>query len=344
MEIVILHDHVPIGAPPDQQDNLVQAREIAATLTNMGHRVHAMAVAERLEDTAVALIKANPDVVFNLVESLWGSCQWLHLSAALLDRLGIRFTGSRSKALRVTTHKIEAKQVMEKKGLPTPAWVTLPPAANHIPSSSIYIIKSVHEHASFGLDDGSIIDQADPTKLMLELRLRGHEYGGDWFAETFVDGREFNISLLAGVDGPNVLPPAEILFEGYGDDKVRMVDYQAKWDEESFAYHHTPRCFVFPVADAALLNELKRLSLLCWDIFELRGWARVDFRVDRTGKPWILEINSNPCLAGDAGFMAAAHIAGLSREIVLKHILTDALIDKPSQAFDREDSRLRACG
>ena len=69
--------------------------------------------------------------------------------------------------------------------------------------------------------------------------------GAAAFAEQYIDGREFNLSVLAGRHGPEVLPPAEIEFIGYGEDRVRIVGYRAKWDERAFEYHHTPRCFDF---------------------------------------------------------------------------------------------------
>jgi D-alanine-D-alanine ligase len=122
-----------------------------------------------------------------------------------------------------------------------------------------------------------------------------------------------------------VLSPAEIVFEAYADAKPRVVGYRAKWDEASFEYHHTPRRFEFEPHDARLLAELKRLALECWTCFGLRGYARVDFRVDGEGRPWVLEVNTNPCLSPDAGFAAALERAGISFQDAIARILADAL-------------------
>ena len=130
--------------------------------------------------------------------------------------------------------------------------------------------------------------------------------GGECFAEAYIDGREFNLSLLASKAGPQVLPPAEIRFEDYPEGKTRIVGYRAKWHESSFEYLHTVRSFEFPPEDDELLSRLKDLAVRCWSLFDLRGYARVDFRVDRDGRPWVLEVNVNPCLSPDAGFFAAA--------------------------------------
>jgi D-alanine-D-alanine ligase len=121
-----------------------------------------------------------------------------------------------------------------------------------------------------------------------------------------------------------VLPPAEILFEGYADQALKIVGYRAKWDSDSYEFHHTPRRFDFPPEDAALLARLRDLALQCWRLFGLNGYARVDFRIDAAGRPWILEINANPCLSPDAGFAAALDAAGISYAAAIDCIIADA--------------------
>jgi len=113
------------------------------------------------------------------------------------------------------------------------------------------------------------------------------------------------VSILAAEHGCELLPLAEIDFSGFPADKPHIVDYKAKWDPSSFEFHHTPRRFLGSAAEPSLRDELETLSQRCWDEFQLGGYARVDFRVDPKGRPWILEINTNPCLSPDAGFQAA---------------------------------------
>ena len=106
---------------------------------------------------------------------------------------------------------------------------------------------------------------------------------------------------------------------------------------DSDEYRHTPRSFDFKPDDRALLAELQGLALKCWQLFGLRGYARVDFRVDDTGHPWILEINANPCLSPDAGFAAAVTRSGLSFTQVAEWILGDGI----KQAHSRSGSARR---
>jgi D-alanine-D-alanine ligase len=80
---------------------------------------------------------------------------------------------------------------------------------------------------------------------------------------------------------------------------------------------------VFPDEDRGFLENLARIALECWRAFELQGYARVDFRVDRDGRPWVLEVNANPCLSPDAGFAAAAERGGIAYSQMIARIITD---------------------
>ncbi len=149
---------------------------------------------------------------------------------------------------------------------------------------------------------------------------------GNLFIEEFVDGREFNLSVLGrrGAE-PEMLPPAEIRFVEFPAGKPRMVGYKAKWDESSPEFGRTPRTFEFLDGMRRCSRGSAAIAGRCWALFGLRGHARVDFRVDGSGAPWVLEVNANPCLSSDAGFAAAAARAGLSMRDTVARIVADTL-------------------
>lgn len=190
-----------------------------------------------------------------------------------------------------------------------------------------FLCKSGWSHASAGLVEElcRIATPDDELQLLNDLSRRSRESQEPWFAERFINGREFNLSVIAGENGPIVFPPAEIDFSAFPPERLKIVGYSAKWDPDSFEYSATPRRFAFPPEDEPLLRHLETLARRCWQAFQLRGYARVDFRVDPNGQPWILEINTNPCLSPDAGFAAAAAQAGWSLDQVVAAILADAL-------------------
>ncbi len=334
MRIAVVHNALSDASAPDEQDVMVQADAVCAALELSGHPLERLSCDLNLAHMRDQLQVLRPELVFNLVESLDGSGRLIHLFPFLLDAIGQPYTGAGAEALMLTSNKLLAKQVLHSAGLPTPSWSEAGPDSN-VPagcrnsvesaaSGRHWIIKSVWEHASVGLDDGSIVADGPVAELRAIMGERAPHLGGACFAETFIEGREFNLSILEGTDGPVVLPPAEIIFEGYAADQPCIVDYSAKWDDRSYAYHHTPRTFVFGTQDRGLLDRLKELSLASWRRFGLRGYARVDFRVDVAGRPWILEINANPCLSPDAGFAAAVQQAGMSYEWAIQQIVACA--------------------
>jgi D-alanine-D-alanine ligase len=257
------------------------------------------------------------------VETISGRGSLIHIVPSLLDSLQLPYTGAGTEAMMLTSNKVLAKRWLAAAGLPTPPWFTASEMHEDLRIEGPWLVKSVWEHASIGLDEDSVLPDAGRGKLLAEMNKRRGSLGGACLAEAFIDGRELNLSLLAGVNGPEVLPPAEIRFDAYPPGKVRVVGYRSKWEEGSFEFNHTPRSFEFLPADASLIAHLKEIALKCWRLFNLRGYARVDFRVDREGRPWILEVNANPCLSPDAGFSAATLQAGLSFPEVLKRIIGD---------------------
>jgi D-alanine-D-alanine ligase-like ATP-grasp enzyme/ribosomal protein S18 acetylase RimI-like enzyme len=322
MKIVILHNAVVDSDSAADRDVLVQVHAVEEALRALGHVPRRVACTLNLESLEESLTADRPGLVFNLVESLGGSDRLAHLAAVLLDDLDLPYTGSHAAALHNTNNKPAAKRALRAAGLPTPDWAIGPDATSLAPP---YIIKAIWEHASVGLDDHAIIRTGDGSTVADQIESRSRQLGRQCFAERFVEGREFNLSLIAGGGAPHVLPPAEIDFSAFPAGKPQIVGYAAKWDEGTFEFSHTPRRFDFPAADEPLLDTLRGVAIRCWELFGLRGHARVDFRVDPLGRPWILEINANPCLSPDAGFAAALARANVPLPSAVQWILEDAL-------------------
>lgn len=336
MRVVIFHNAIAPGASKAEEDVLLQAEAVAQALKTLGHEAVYLPCTLDLESARHELRRLKPDVVFNLVESLGGSDWAAILATGLLDALRIPYTGSPTAPLMISNDKLLTKELLSKNGLPTPGWIertakpriataVQPPAFQ---PGTPYILKTVTEHASFGLDEHSLVAAEDEASLRAKVQAMATELGRDCFAEQFIEGREFNLSVLAGPDVPEVLPPAEIDFSAFPPGKPRIVGARAKWEEDSFEYSNTPRKFDFATGERRLLDELQELARLSWHSFHLRGYVRVDFRVDAEGRPWILELNANPCLSPDAGFAAALQRAGIAWETAVARIIADALAGK----------------
>jgi D-alanine-D-alanine ligase len=324
MHIAIIYDQVTDGAAPDVTDVLAQAAAIDQALSRRGHTTVHLGCDLDLARIRRRLEGAGAEMVVNLVESIEGHGRLIHLVPFLLDALGLPYTGVGAEAMLLTSNKLLAKERLAAAGIPTPPWITADQLRLADQRPATWIIKSVWEHASIGLDEHCLVESSAPAAVQQLLPARAGALGGVCFAEGFVAGREFNLSLLAGAAGPQVLPPAEILFVGFAADQPKIVDYRAKWEEDSYAYHHTPRCFDFAAADRPLLQSLTDLARRCWECFGLAGYARVDFRVDAAGRPWVLEVNANPCLSPDAGFAAALERADIAFDEAIARLVADA--------------------
>jgi len=311
--------HGATDGRPDEADTLEAAEAISETLRGLGFASDLVHVG--LDFTPVEeLARRQPLVVFNLVEAIGTDLRLQPFVPAVLDRLKLRYTGSGFDALVAAMSKVRCKHLLKAASVATPAWID--GIRNPLPDDTLVLVKSDSEHASVGIDSSSVVPASRAQSVIVE---RQRTYGGRFFAEVFIEGREFNVAMLAGPSGPEVLPIPEIVFIGYPDDKPRIVDYDAKWAADSFAYNNTPRDFGIEKSDSRLARKLKRMALDCWRVFDLAGYARIDFRVDAMGKPWVIDVNTNPCITPDAGFAATASRAGVDYPELIERIVRAAL-------------------
>jgi D-alanine-D-alanine ligase len=305
MRVLVLHSDIAPDAPPEEQDTLVAAVAVVQALAQRGHV--AARAAFRAETLDHVLSAHAPELVFNLVEGVDGLGRLAPQAPAMLADRGVRFTGVSAGPMALTNDKPRTKQLLRGAGLATPDW-SVPPAWAGLDERP-WIVKSALEDASLGLDDGCVVTGRDA--VLARAAACAASLGGDWFAEEFVDGREFNIALLQTGDGPRILPMAEMRFQAWPAGKPRIVGYAAKWDEGSQGWNGTVRRFGVERDEPELAARLRAACGKIWSLFGLTGFVRVDFRIDAGGTPFILEVNANPGIAPDAGFAAAAAQAGM---------------------------------
>lgn len=295
---------------PDEADTVETAGHVAASLFRLGFDSEIVALTSGT--SAIDRIAArNPFLVFNLVEALDGHSAKAPLALGRFEALGLAYTGVRATAYAASNSKLDTKARLARHRIAAPAyWI----AGDNIPPDATVIVKSVDEHGSLGLDQGSIVKG---VQAQAEIVCREQKFGGRFFAESFIAGREFNVSVLETRAGPQVLPIAEIDFTGLPGDQHAIVDFSAKWDPDAPAYNLTPRRFGLDAIEPRLDAEIRRMTIACWQAFGMSGYARVDFRVATNGTAHVLEVNANPCLAPDAGFAAAAARAGFTYDALI---------------------------
>jgi len=301
------------------QETARVAQEIAAGLAGLGHRV---SLAPVRRDVAQALAPYPPSewVVFNLCESLGGDSALEATVPQLLEARGYTYTGATAAAIALCLDKARTKDLLARHGLHTPRYavVSSPGEPCHVPLPAL--VKPLAEDASVGITYDSVV--RDAAGLARQVAYIVERYCQPALVEEFISGREFNAAIW-GDNPPRPLPLSEICYEDFADPLQRLLTYEAKWVEDSFAYSHTNGICPARVDDE-LRERLLAAALTAYRVTGCRGYARVDMR-ERDGVPYILEVNPNPSLASEGGFVRAARAAGYDQARMAEKIVGFAL-------------------
>ncbi|HUX97589.1 MAG TPA: ATP-grasp domain-containing protein [Bacteroidales bacterium] len=313
---IIYNEPLP-GALEDELDVIDQVIQVEQGMKDLGIDVYRKGITAKFMDEVSELVTEKPDFVFNLVESINNKGELNYFVPALLNLHGIPYSGNSHEAIFQTTSKILTSRILKMAGIPNPECFL--PSQMHLLKPGIkYILKPIWEDGSLGITADSVF----VCKPGYEEKLKGLS-DSHWFIEEFIDGREFNMSVLADSNGPEVMPLAEIVFVGYDETRPRIIDYKAKWDINTFEYDNTVRDFPGEKLDSEVIKKLRKIALDSWKLFGLKGYARVDARVDNNNNVFVIEINANPCIQPNGGFMAATREGGYSFPVVLERIIED---------------------
>lgn len=295
--ITVLHNQTDPTSPEDVLDIERQAIWIEEILKGKGYKTLLVPFSLDALSTLERMNRDNPILVFNLVDSAPGEENLAYLVPGLLEHMQLPYTGCSLQNLFVTTNKMLAKRVLKASGIDTPPWVCKG-ETEALKESTIrrYIIKPISEDASIGLDESSIVSS---ETVMANLQIKEKALLTPCFAEAFIEGREFTACMYGTAKSCKVLTPYEWVFQGYEEhQEEKIITYDAKWNEGSFGYEHIVANYHADASDLPLLEKLTAIAQACWQAFSLTGYARVDFRVDEGGKPWVLEVNCNPSFYG----------------------------------------------
>ncbi len=313
----IIYNKPGEAALADELDVLEQVEYVAENLKLLGIESYSRGISTAFMDEIAVIAAEKPGFVFNLVESINNKGELNYFIPAMLNMHSIPYSGNPLEAMFLTTSKTLMGNILQKEGIRTPLSFS-PSQHKMLKEGTSYIIKPVWEDGSLGITGESVFTMGPETADMISAYDDSH-----WIIQEYIDGREFNISIIAGPDGPQVMPPAEMVFHNNWGDRPRIVDFKAKWDDSSFEYENTVREFPGDRLDNTLAREINETVLKCWHLFGLRGYARVDMRIDKLNRPCVIEVNANPCLSPDSGLVAAIAEAGLAFKDVLERIIND---------------------
>lgn len=313
------------GEPQDllaEKGVVLCAEAVSEALVRSGYTVARVPVRTDLE-LALAPYPPTEWMVFNLGEGLEGRLFEEPRIVWALEAMGYCYTGSDGYAVASSVDKARAKALLTEYGVATPPWWLLrhPDEVDRRAEDLPFplIVKPVAEDASIGVGPGAVVNAVRALRDRVAYVVDCYRQAA--VVERFIDGREFNVSLWRR--GPRVLPLAEIDFSAFADPLARIVSFAAKWEAESFEYHHTP--VVCPATvDAHLAARITETAVRAWYAIGCRGYARVDMRVGSEGVPQVVEVNCNPDLSREAGFHRATRAAGHTYEEMVTRIVETA--------------------
>jgi D-alanine-D-alanine ligase len=309
-------------------DLRTQIRNIARHLRRLGHTVTILALADDLFAFQRRLRRVNPHVVFNLYDDVVHGALYDMRLAALVRMMGYPMTGCPALALGLTRYKFMAAGVLAGAGVPIPPNTaileTVGAVARHRWEFPI-IVQPGQEHGGVGLDRASIVTSKKALRERVREILR--TYRQPALAQRFLPGREFNVGIVGG-NRLRVLPLAEVDYSTLPADIPPIMSYAAKWVETSEEYQNTKVTCPAQV-EPELGQHISQVALQAFRAVGGRGYGRVDMRLDEAERPFVLEVNCNPCLDEGIGIARSAERAGIPFPKFLELILRAALEPMP---------------
>jgi D-alanine-D-alanine ligase len=280
------------------------------------------------------LERVRPDAAFHLAESVGGDARMEASVAALLDWIALPYTGSPPLALAHALDKPVARALLAAHGVPVAAGALLEHGDEPIaPLAPPWIVKPSREDASHGIHLESVAwDEASARGCARRVIER---YRQPALIEEFAPGRELHVALLGPSREPTPLPVFEVDFSGFPAGAPRLVTYAAKWRPESDEYRGTR---LAPARDleTALARRVRRIACGAYRALGLRGYGRVDLRIDRGGNPIVVDVNPNPDLGPDEVLARSAAHAGVGYASLIEWLVDQALGKPGGPAIPRE--------
>jgi D-alanine-D-alanine ligase len=297
---------------------------VIGTLRDLGYEVSVLGAINDIGKITNTLTEQNPDLIFNLTESLEGDRQMDKNIAALLEMIGVPFTGTGAAGLMLCRDKRLCKELLRLHKIRVPRFYSLPLGRKVPVAKTIHyplVVKPALEDSSEGISNASLVSNV--AELQERTRYMHERWEQPAIAEEYIEGRELYVSVL-GNKKLTVLPPRECFFDSDGGTGPQLATYRVKWNEQ-YRKKWNIR-FDFAELDRTTMKNIGHVCKKVFRVLELRDYGRIDLRLTCNNKVVILEANPNPDLAYGEEVAEAAEYSGLSYEEFIDRIIHIALL------------------
>ena len=302
LKIAILH-YQPKG---DEVDPVVT--QLTEALTGLGHQVTTVAVDDRVSEILRDIQRAKCDLVFNVCETFASDYRMEVNVAALMEMGRVKYTGSSTAGLLLAQDKVLTKQLLEFHEVSTPNFAVFENDTFETKGILRFplIVKPARSDASIGIGRHSVVQNwQELTERVREIR---DDLQDEALVEEFIDGREVYVGIVGPASNPTILPIIEMDFGNWSPAVPMVSDREVKFAPET---EGSPRLVIAKDLSDELRARIHRAARLAYRALKLRDYARMDFRIAKTGEPYMLEANPNPYLEKTGELAMAAEEAGL---------------------------------
>ncbi|MBW2964816.1 ATP-grasp domain-containing protein [Candidatus Woesearchaeota archaeon] len=305
-----------------EKDLMSVGKNIQEALESRGHKV----VFFDMNESPLPFKKianSGVDIVFNVCERINNSSLLEPHSAAMLDMLGIPYTGSNPQTLAVCIDKIRMKKLLHFHDIPTPKWDYIYDINDELDEELRFplIVKPANADNSIGITNDSVV--TNPDELNRQLKKVVVDEGRPALVEEYIEGDEYDVSIVGNDDDLLVLPLSRSMFEDMPKGFWHIYPFDAKWtDADVYEKIKVERPAKIPRKLASLITEI---AIDTYNILDAHDYGRVEIRVDKDGNPYVIELNPNPSINKGDCTPNCAELIGLDFPAFIEKILWQAI-------------------
>ncbi len=328
LKIVLLFD-VCINLTPEEYTNYWNTpdwkteRDVKTTLQKLGHDVIPFGIYNDIEPFLKLVREEKPDLVFNMSEAFSGKRDFEPNLTALMQLVGVPFTGAGPMSLQLCKDKGLTKVILGYHQIQTPKFLVAKKGKT-LQSLKKFdfpaIIKPLQLESSEGISQVSYVE--NEKEAMARIKFVHERLQADAIIEEFIDGREVYVSIL-GNEKLSVFPPRELFFKQVPEDEPKFATYKSKWDQQYRKRWGIDSGWMDGISE----STQRKLYEVCKKIYRLlhiQGFGRIDLRI-KNDEIYFIEANPNPSIARKEDYALSAHKGGIEYEELIAKIVSLSL-------------------
>ncbi|MBC7754389.1 MAG: ATP-grasp domain-containing protein [Moraxellaceae bacterium] len=300
-------------------------RDVRNSLIKQGHEVIPLGIHDDIDPFLKIVKEQKPDLVFNMSEAFSGKRDFEPNLTALMELVGVPFTGAGPMSLQLCKDKGLTKSILGYHEISTPQFLVAK-KSRPFPLSALRkfpfpaFIKPLQLESSEGIAQTSYA--ATEKEALARVKFIHDKLGVDAIVEEFIDGREVYVSIL-GNEKLSVFPPRELFFKQVPENEPKFATYKSKWDHAYRKKWGIDSGWVDVLPEATE----KKLNDVCKKIYRLlniQGFGRIDLRL-RGEEIYFIEANPNPSIAKKEDYALSAHKGGVDYDELIAKIVSLSL-------------------